>query len=648
MSPGTSSAGKYLTKKLSRAECPARAGQQDMERRIADLMARNEAMAPLLAELTASNQVMRQLFEAFEKNQATLQRFRTALDYSADAIFLVDRNNLRFIDVNQTACERLGYSPEMLLKMGPQDISPYFNKQMLAARLDEIIASPGRSGVIETFHKHRDGSIFPVEVRVRAIESEGRTIMAAVVRDISLQRQNEEALRQSEEQFRQITENLQHMLWIGEVQSERFVYVSPAFENIWGRSLGYVYSRPRMLLADIHPEDRGRMTAMMQGVWRDKHTIDEEYRLLRKDGGIRWLWTRTFPIRDEKGRVYRIGAVTEDITARKENEENLRFSEEKYRRLFEGSPIGIALVSPDYRMAETNPAFCRMLGYSTEEMAGKTFPDITHPEDRDTDLSQAGKLFSGEIPSYSMEKRYIRKDGSTFWIKLHGSVVRDRDNHPMYGLGMVEDIDKTKRAETIRLAHEAAQKNALVREVHHRIKNHLQGVVGLLRRQRKEQNPCNAILEETIAQINTVAMVHGLQGKTLGEEIDLLEMITAISCSVNDLIHSSFSTRISSALEFSLAISRDESVPLALALNELLVNARKFGTGPVDIELTGSRETATLRIINPIREPPQAIRASGLELVKALLQTEGAAFSFVHGADRFTAEVCLTPPVLKI
>lgn len=127
-----------------------------------------------------------------------------------------------------------------------------------------------------------------------------------------------------------------------------------------------------------------------------------------------------------------------------------------------------------------------------------------------------------------------------------------------------------------------------------------------------------------------------LQGKTVGEEIDLLVMIGAINSAVNELIPSGFATRISSALD----------VPLALALNELLVNARKFSSGAVDIEISGSRENATLRIVNPTRVLPQQIRASGLELIKALLNTEGAAFTFEHGDDHFSAEICLTPPVL--
>lgn len=613
-----------------RAECQSCADRQELEQRI--------------DELTASNQIMRHMLD----DQVAQQRFRSALDYSADAIFLIDRASMRFVDVNQAACKRLAYSREELLEMGPHDIKPYFNQQMLEQRFDEIVASPERFGVIETVHRCRTGEMFPVEVRLGAIESKGPAIMVAVARDITVQRRNKEALLQSEEQFRQITENLKHVLWIGDVQTERLLYINQAFESVWGYSREQAYKRPRMLLAGIHPKDRGRITAAMQGIWRDEHTIDEECRLLRKDGSILWLWIRTFPIHDEKGRVYRIGGVMEDITARKENEENLRCSEEKYRLLFEGAPIGLGMLTQDRHMTEANPALCKMLGYPRDELLTKTLTDITHPEYLDSSVASVQRQFDGAVPHYVTEKKYLQKNGNALWGRLHATVIRDCNQNPLFSLGMIENIDQAKRAEEVRYAQDTAQKNALVREVHHRIKNHLQGVVGLLRRQQCDDSSCNTILEEVVAQISTVATVHGLQGKTVGEEIDLLEMLGAISSTVNSLIPSDFSTRISSALDAPLAISCDESVPVALALNELLVNARKFSSGTVDIELSGSRKNATVKITNPTHSLPQQIRTSGLELVKALLHTEGAAFAFEHGADRFSAKVSLTPPVLKV
>ncbi|MBI4390083.1 MAG: CHASE domain-containing protein [Nitrospinae bacterium] len=143
------------------------------------------------------------------------------------------------------------------------------------------------------------------------------------------------------------------------------------------------------------------------------------------------------------------GVVHVAITSRKRVEtlaENIfaasRESEERFRKIFEESPVGVATVGLDYRFVKVNQAFCEMLGYSYEEFAGKTFVDITHPGDVDADVHLAQRLERGEIPYYRMEKRYIKKDGAILWARLNGSVLRDERNAPMYFIAMVEDISE--------------------------------------------------------------------------------------------------------------------------------------------------------------------------------------------------------------
>jgi PAS domain S-box-containing protein len=620
-----------------RVEEQNRLTQQTLEKRISEIS----------QELDSTHLTLKHL-QKF-RDQSSMQRFSDALDDSADAIYLIDRVSMRFIDVNQTACERLGYSMDELLVMGPHDIKPYFNRQLLEREFDKIAATPDRFGIIYTFHKCKNNAVFPVEVRLRASEAEGRAIVVAIARDMTLHHQNEQALRQSEEQFRQITQNLQHVLWIRDIETEQVIYISNAFEKIWGRSVTQVYKRPRMLFADIHPEDRERITMSVQRMWKDQHDMDEEYRLLRGDGSIRWLWTRTFPIHNSGGQVYRIGGVTEDITARKDDEEKLRLSEEKFRLLFEGSPIGLGLVTQDYRIAEANPAFCNMLGYSRDEFRGKTLDEITHPDDRNNNQNNIEKLFNGASTGYSTEKRYLRKNGEPVWAKLHSAIIRDSQQRPLYGLGMIEDIDHLKLAEKLRLAREAAQKNALVREVHHRIKNHLQGVVGLMRQHAQNNGLCSSVIEKAISQINVVATIHGLQGKETGEDVALLQMLTAISHALKEFIPAQLASPISITGDLTLHLDRDESVPIALALNELMVNAAKHGSTPMEISLHCSNDHALIRIENQSSRTLAKIHpGSGLELVNALLQTEGVSFRYEYSDQRFLAEIILTPPVIQL
>lgn len=127
----------------------------------------------------------------------TAQRFRIALDSSQDAIFLIDRATMGFLDANESAYRQLGYTREELLALGPHDIKPEFDRAALARFFDDINASPGGSGTLETRHQRKDGSTFPVEVNLRALTLNGRITMTAVVRDITLRKAAEDELKRN-------------------------------------------------------------------------------------------------------------------------------------------------------------------------------------------------------------------------------------------------------------------------------------------------------------------------------------------------------------------------------------------------------------------------------------------------------------------
>jgi two-component system, cell cycle sensor histidine kinase and response regulator CckA len=139
--------------------------------------------------------------------------------------------------------------------------------------------------------------------------------------------------------------------------------------------------------------------------------------------------------------------VVTDLSAPKRTDAFLKESEERFRRLFDQSPLGTALVSPDFRFLRVNEAFCRITGYSAGEMASLDFPAITHPEDLAADVEQARRLLAGKIDQYVMEKRYIRKDGSIVWVRLHVRGIRDEGGRFLYFLPVVEDITERKEAE---------------------------------------------------------------------------------------------------------------------------------------------------------------------------------------------------------
>ena len=195
-----------------------------------------------------------------------------------------------------------------------------------------------------------------------------------------------------------------------------------------------------------HPEDRERVQhafndALASGA--DKYLA--EYRIIRPDGELRWIAGRGRMFRDTTGLPVHCGGVDIDITERKRGEAALHDSEQRFRRLFEQSPLGKAMAGLDLRFREVNPALCRMLGYTEVELVGRSFLDIVHPDDRDACASLGRLLADGSLPQTQIEERFLRKSGDPLWVSVHVAPIRDADGGILYTLGVIENIDERKR-----------------------------------------------------------------------------------------------------------------------------------------------------------------------------------------------------------
>lgn len=160
-----------------------------------------------------------------------------------------------------------------------------------------------------------------------------------------------------------------------------------------------------------------------------------------------WLRTSKVPLRDSDHKVIGILGMYDDITRSKEMELSLQESEERFRKSFQNSAIGMALVGLDGSWLKVNDSLCRIVGYSEQELLGKTFQDITHPDDLQSDMDFVSRLLEGEIDHYQMKKRYFHKDGHVIWIRLSVSLVRDAHNNPVHLVAQIEDVTASREME---------------------------------------------------------------------------------------------------------------------------------------------------------------------------------------------------------
>jgi PAS domain S-box-containing protein len=169
-----------------------------------------------------------------------------------------------------------------------------------------------------------DGTVLPVGLVCNSIRERGTNVgIVLTLRDETYRRKAEEALRENEERFRQVTENIAEVFWMTSLDKNRMIYISPAYEAIWGRTRRSLYEQPTSWMEAIHPEDRERVRLAAIGK-QTRGEYDEEYRIMRSDGSIRWIRDRAYPVHNGAGEVYRVVGVAADITDRKQAEATIR------------------------------------------------------------------------------------------------------------------------------------------------------------------------------------------------------------------------------------------------------------------------------------------------------------------------------------
>lgn len=241
-----------------------------------------------------------------DKNE-TLERYRAIFEHAPDGIYMFNSEG-KFLLVNNHFCQTLGYSRAELLQKNISDTYLESELDLLAERIKKLRHQ--KTAIVERSVKRKDGTSFYAQIHLKIMDN---GYIQGILREEKPQKDISEQLDNNEERFRQITEHIRDVFFLIDLNTANFLYISPAFEKIWRQPVANLLADPTFWMKAIHPDDRERMMSLYQ---QQKKTgiMDARYRILLKNGSIRWIHARTFPVYNKHDQLYRSAGVAEDIT----------------------------------------------------------------------------------------------------------------------------------------------------------------------------------------------------------------------------------------------------------------------------------------------------------------------------------------------
>lgn len=266
--------------------------------------------------------------------------------------------------------------------------------------------------------------------------------------DVTERRRHEEALKKSEERFQLVAGVTGEAIWDNDLASG-----AQEWDGATEALFGYPPHRSRTGAwweERIHPEDRYRVLSGIEAMLDSRGgRWEAEYRFRRADGSYASVLDRGRVVRDGDGRPERMVGAMADVTHRKLNEEELRKSEELFRRTFEAAGVGMAHVAPDGKWLTVNDKLCEILGCTRDKILRMSFRDLTPGEDLEAGEERLRRLLGGRTGPYSIERRFVREDGSRVWVGASVSLVRSASGEPDYVVCVAEDVTERKLEELV-------------------------------------------------------------------------------------------------------------------------------------------------------------------------------------------------------
>ena len=361
------------------------------------------------------------------------------------AIYLLDTRGT-ILNWNAGAERLEGYRAEEIL--GRNLSCLYSEKDRKDGKPEEELRKAAAEGRFaeECWRIRKDGSGFWADVVLTPLRDEQGHLwgFSKVTHDITERKKAQENLSFSEARYRALFEDNPTIIFTLD-HEWTVISANPAAVSQLGYSEEELEGQSVLKL--VCQEDRAAVAEQLELCIKAQNEVCHwQFRYLCKDGRLMWV-EETAQATFGSGGMPILLVVCQDVTERKRSEEALRESEARFHAIFNLAAVGIAQVGLKGEWLLINQKLSDILGYSVEELKNMTLQQISHPDDITPHLAHIRRLLGGEVPTYAMEKRYIRKGGSILWVNLNVTLVRDQSGEPAYFIAIVEDISKRKRAE---------------------------------------------------------------------------------------------------------------------------------------------------------------------------------------------------------
>ena len=376
------------------------------------------------------------------------KRFRLLTEAAFEGI-LIHKDGV-LLNANDQFFEMFGYQAREVL--GRQAIEILIAPESIPFIKEQI--REGTSTPYEVMGLKKDGTTFPILIHAKTMEYQDSEVRVAAIRDLSYRKQAESELQKSEERFRELTENLREVFWLFDWKNQKVEYVSPAYEEVWGRRPEDLYQNYDEWAASIYADDVSYAEESFTRIVETGGGETREYRIVRPDGAVRWVSDRGFAITDKNGEVTRIAGIAEDITERRQAIEALAESEEKFRTVTEQSP-NMIFINCQGRVVYANRQCELLMGFSRDEFYAPDFDfmELIAPDSKQVIRSNFKRHMQGEeIEPY--EYALLDKRGRRIEVIITTKLINYEGERSI--LGIVTDITERKRAEKAMQAKDRA------------------------------------------------------------------------------------------------------------------------------------------------------------------------------------------------